>query len=222
MKTAIVVGATGLIGRNLTRLLLEDARYGRVLVFVRRSLGMEHPKLVERLVDFDRFADWKGEVRGEDLFSCMGTTRRQAGSRNAMVLVDRTYPLQVATAARENGVRQYLLVSSSGADSRSPFFYLRLKGEMEDAVASLGFPKLRIFQPSLLTGGRESRRRAEEYSARFLEQAACRFRFLAPYRPVSGEIVARAMVQAANDTKLRPVIRIVRDVIFTMAEEDGG
>jgi uncharacterized protein YbjT (DUF2867 family) len=140
-KTAIVIGATGLVGSHLMRYLLEDDRYGLVKVFARRAVHLENAKLEKYIVDFERIESWRDEVTGDELFSALGTTRKQAGSKDAQYVVDFTYQYEVAKAAAENGVGTYVLVSSAGSDAGSRFFYTRMKGELEDAVRSLPFAR---------------------------------------------------------------------------------
>jgi len=132
MKTAIVIGATGLIGNMLVKKLLNDDRYKSVKVFARKSTGLNHPKLEENLVDFDDMVKWKHDITGDELFSAMGTTIRKAKSTSIQYKVDVTYQYEVAKAASENGVRSYFLVSSSGANAKSKLFYLRIKGELDE------------------------------------------------------------------------------------------
>lgn len=168
MKTVIVIGATGLIGKLLTNKLLSDNRYDLVKIFVRRSSGTQNPKLEEHIVDFEHIESWKDEITGDELFSAMGTTIKQAGSKDVQYKIDYTYQFEVAKAAVKNGIENYVLVSSSGANSKSRNFYLRIKGELEDAVGILPFKKIIIFQPSLLLGERKEKRAGETIAAFFL------------------------------------------------------
>ncbi len=152
MKTAIIVGASGLIGKSLVRKLLEDNRYKSVKVFVRRSINISNSKLAELIVDFDKITDWKNKITGDELYSAMGTTIKKAGSKEAQYKIDVTYQYEFAKAAAENGVKSYFLVSSSGANAKSKLFYMKIKGELEEKVKLLPFNKIRIFRPSLLLG----------------------------------------------------------------------
>ncbi|MFY0538759.1 NAD-dependent epimerase/dehydratase family protein [Nannocystis pusilla] len=138
-RTALLVGATGLVGRELLRQLLADPRYGAVTVLARRSAGVKHDKLTEHLVDFDRPDDWHALAKGDHLFSALGTTLKAAGSREAQYRVDYTYQYEVARAARHHGTETYVLVSSTGAAAKSAIFYSRMKGELERDAAALGF-----------------------------------------------------------------------------------
>ena len=198
MKTALVVGATGLVGRHLVDLLLQDRRYTRVKIFVRRAAGIDDESLEEHIVDFDDVDSWKGNLTGDDLFSALGTTARHAGSQTAQYKVDFTYQYEVAKAAAANGVDRYFLVSSPAASPRSRSFYLRTKGELEAAVSQLPFRRIAIFQPSILVGEREEHRRAEALGGHVLRTLARHIPALRPYRPIDGRVVAKAIIKATE------------------------
>lgn len=148
--TALVIGATGATGKELVKLLLEDESFASVKIFIRKEIDLTHQKLEKHLVDFERSADWKNDLRGDVLFSALGTTLKQAGSEAAQYKVDFTYQFETAKAAADGGVENYVLVSSTGADSKSFFFYPRMKGELEETVKTLGFQRIHIFQPGIL------------------------------------------------------------------------
>ena len=135
----LVIGATGAVGKDLVKMLLEDDAFGSVDIFVRRPVDTDSPKLSVHIVDFDHPKAWKHLVAGDVLFSCHGTTIKAAGSQGAQWKVDYTYQFEAAQAARENGVRTYVLVSAVNASAGSKFFYNRMKGALEDAVKALGF-----------------------------------------------------------------------------------
>lgn len=196
MKTAMVIGATGLVGKELVGQLLEDGRFGRVLVFVRRATGRTHPKLEEHLVDFNHPAGWRDLMRGDVLFSAMGTTIGKAGSQEAQYKIDYTYQYDAAQAAAENGVPTYVLVSSAGANARSRIFYSRMKGELEEAVKGLPFSQIRIIQPGILAGDREEFRLGERIGIGVMSVLG-HVPGLTAYKPYPASVVARAMVHAA-------------------------
>src|SRR6266568_5321276 len=160
--TAILVGATGLVGSAILRLALAEPRIGAVVVLARRSTGAASPKLREHLVDFEAPATFTGLLRGDVLFSALGTTVRAAGSREAQYRVDHDAQLRIAAAARRNGVPALVLVSAAGASSASPFFYARMKGLLERDVVKLGFERTRLLRPGLLEGERAEVRRGEK------------------------------------------------------------
>ena len=217
MKTAIVIGATGLIGKLLVNKLLADNKYHTVKVFARKSYGINHPKLEERIVDFDEIEKWRSDIFGDELFSAMGTTIRKAKSPTVQYKVDVTYQFEFAKAASENGVKNYFLVSSAGANAKSKFFYMRIKGELEEKVKLLNFNKIKIFRPSLLLGERPEKRFGEKAAERILKIVVPIFPFLKNQRPIEGEKVARAMIASANQTDNHKIRIYELDEIFELA-----
>jgi len=219
MKTAVVIGASGLIGKSLVKKLLDDNSYKSVKVFVRRSTNISNSKLEEHIVDFDKITDWKNKITGDQLYSAMGTTIKKAGSKETQYKIDVTYQYEFAKAASENGVKSYFLVSSSGANANSKLFYMRIKGELEEKVKLLPFNKIRIFRPSLLVGERDEKRFGEKATERLLKIVVPLFPFLKNQRPIEGEKVAKAMIVSANeDNKER--IKIFEPLeIFQLAEK---
>lgn len=214
MKTAIVIGATGLIGSHLVRKLLNDNRYEIVKTFVRRSSGIQNPKLEEHIVDFEQIEKWKSKIAGDELFSAFGTTIKQAGSKDAQYKIDYTYQYELAKAAAANGIRNYILVSSYGADSKSKNFYLRIKGELEDVVSVLPFEKTFIFQPSLLLGNRTEKRMSETVAAILSVPLTKIIPPLRKYRPIEASVVAQAMINSANKKIDGKLIKYTLDEIF--------
>lgn len=193
-RSAIVAGATGLIGRALVQLLLEEPAYESVTALVRRSTGINHPKLRERLVDYNDLAHADIDWTGADVYCALGTTIKKAGSRQAFRQVDYEYPLALGRVAAAAGASQLLLVSSIGANSASRNFYLRVKGEVEEALRSLDFPALHLFRPSLLLGKREEFRLGERLASVVAPLFAG---LMGKYRPVEARVVAEAMIRAA-------------------------
>ncbi|MFN8357313.1 MAG: NAD-dependent epimerase/dehydratase family protein [Spirosomataceae bacterium] len=158
-KTALVVGANGLVGSQLLFQLLNDSRYQQVITLVRRSMHLKHPKLDERLVDFDALS--KTDWQADDIYCCLGTTIRTAGSQEAFRKVDFTYPLEVAKLGLERGTKQFLIVTALGSDAVSSIFYSRVKGEIENAIKGLPYETIHIFRPSMLLGDRKETRIGE-------------------------------------------------------------
>jgi uncharacterized protein YbjT (DUF2867 family) len=219
MKTAVVIGASGLIGKSLVKKLLEDNLYNSVMVFVRSSINISNSKLTEHIEDFEKIADWKNKITGDDLYSAMGTTIKKAGSKEAQYKIDVTYQYEFAKAASENGVKSYFLVSSSGANVNSKLFYMRIKGELEEKVKLLPFNKIRIFRPSLLLGERDEKRFGEKAAERLLKIVVPLFPFLKNQRPIEGEKVAKAMIVSANEDN-KESIKIFEPLeIFRLAEK---
>ncbi len=192
---AIVIGATGLVGKSITEKLLENTAVGSVQIFVRRSTGLVHKKLIETIIDFDKFDTWKSQLKGDILFSALGTTLKTAGSKEAQVKVDYEYQLQVAKASAENGVKKYVLISSVNADPKSPFFYLKMKGELEEKISTLSFEAIHILRPGPLKGHRETSRLNEVISTKFLDLLP-KVLVSAGMRPVAGEKVAEVAIKA--------------------------
>jgi uncharacterized protein YbjT (DUF2867 family) len=194
-RRAFVVGATGLVGQQLLALLLADPAYASVDVLARRPLQQNHAKLAAHVVDFARLADFAWPAV-DDLFCCLGTTIRNAGSREAFRSVDYDYPLALATGALTRGARQFLFVSAMGADAHSRVFYSRVKGELEAGVAALAYPAAIALRPSLLAGKRAEHRPGERIALKVLQP----LRHLVPrqYRPVADVAVARAMIAYAQ------------------------
>jgi uncharacterized protein YbjT (DUF2867 family) len=168
-----------------------------VRAFARRPLALTHPKLAVDLVDFERLGDVAFR-RVDDVYCCLGTTIAAAGSRAAFRRVDLDYPLGIARAALAAGARRFLFVSAMGADARSAVFYNRVKGELEQAVAALGYRSAIAFRPSLLSGEREQYRLGERAALAVLQP----LRSLLPrkYRPVSAAAVAQAMLRHAAES----------------------
>ncbi|MBV9957569.1 MAG: oxidoreductase [Acidobacteria bacterium] len=198
-RTALLVGATGLVGGHCLELLLQDEAYERVVTLGRRQLPLRHAKLTQQVIDFARLPEYAELMRAQDVFCALGTTIRQAGSQEAFYQVDFTYTHEVARLAQANGAEQFLLVSSLGADARSRLFYNRVKGETEEAVGRLAFDGVQIFRPSLLLGERAQFRLGE----RMAEKLSRLFSFLflgslQKYRPVHARTVAAAMVTVAK------------------------
>ena len=189
MKTALVVGATGLVGRYLLSELLANGKYEKVVALVRSSIDLEHPGFEQMVVDFDLLE--RLEFTVDDVYCCMGTTLRKAGSQEAFRKVDRDYPVLIAKLALQVGANAFGIVTSMGADPKSRFFYNRVKGEVEGELDNLGFKRLLILRPSMLLGDREEVRWGEGFGKIIMQWLS----FLIPlnYKAVHGKKVARAM-----------------------------
>ena len=150
MKKAIVLGSTGMVGTQLIDLLLQSNDYAEVVSLVRRASGITHPKLNEQIVDFDKPETWSEFVKGDVLFSCMGTTIAKAKIKDNQYKIDYTYQYNVAEAASKNGVPTYVLVSSAGANENSVTFYTHIKGQLDADVQKLPFKVITILRPGQL------------------------------------------------------------------------
>jgi uncharacterized protein YbjT (DUF2867 family) len=201
MRSAIVAGASGLVGERVLRRLLAGGSYDRVVAFVRGPLNVTHKKLEQRTVDYERMGRMSAFPRAEDVFCCLGTTIRKAGSQEAFHKVDVEYVSRLAEVSVRAGATQFLLVTAVGADPRSRNFYLRCKGEAEDTVRTLPFKSVHIFRPSFLVGHRRERRAGE--SVAMVAARMLSFAMLGPaarYRPIRADDVARAMVAVALES----------------------
>lgn len=195
MPSVALLGATGLVGRHTLDLLASDPHFSRVVVLVRRKFAEAMaPRVEAHIVEFERLHE-RPDLLGVDQVICaLGTTiRAVGGSKEKFRAVDYGIPLAAAKIARQQGARHFLLVSSLGASAESRFFYTRVKGELEDALRTLGFRSVTILRPSLLLG--------ERSEFRFGEEVAKRFAFLVPgkYRPIHARDVAAALVRSAKE-----------------------
>lgn len=193
---ALVIGATGATGKDLVSQLLQDQDFDEIKVFVRKPMEIQNDKLKIHIVDFDNPQEWKNEVRGDVVFSCLGTTLKAAGSKEAQKKVDFGYQYEFAKAAKENNVDDYILVSSYGADPKSKIFYSRMKGELEEAVKQLHFEKITIFQPGMLER-KDSDRPGEVLGSRIIKFAN-RIGLLESHQPLPTDILAKAMINASK------------------------
>ncbi|MFE3869140.1 NAD(P)H-binding protein [Flavobacterium sp. LS2P90] len=199
MKTALIIGSTGLIGSQLLNLLLDSNDYLKVITFVKRDTGIKHPKLTQHIIDFDKPESYKDLVVGDDFFCTIGTTIKKAGSKEAFRKVDFEYPRQFAAFALKNQVKQFLIISSLGADAQSGNFYLKTKGEIQDFLKDCNFESISILQPSLLLGNRTEFRFGEKVGAFFMKTLS--FLFLGnlkKYKPIESKTVSKALLKIAQ------------------------
>lgn len=197
-KSALIAGATGLIGSDLLDMLLDEDYYQTVYVLTRRPIGRKHDKVKELVVDFDEF-DEGALPKVDDVYCCLGTTMKKAGSKAAFRKVDYHYPLKIAQIAQQKGAQQYLLVSAVGSNKRSPFFYSKVKGEVEGAIAAIGFKALHIFRPSLLVGPRQEKRLGEKIGQIVMGIISpIMIGNLKKYRSIKSNVVAQAMQKVAK------------------------
>lgn len=199
MKTALIIGSTGLIGSHLLNILLESDDYIKVIAFTKRDIGIRHPKLTQHIIDFDKPETYKELVVGDDFFCTIGTTIKNAGSQKAFRAVDFGYPKQFAAFALLNKVKQFLIISSLGADANSGNFYLKTKGEIQDFLKDCDFKSVAVLQPSLLLGNRTEFRLGEKVGAFFMKTLS--FLFLGnlkKYKPIESKTVAKALLKIAQ------------------------
>lgn len=193
--TATVLGGTGLVGSFLVNQLLNNPKYGKVILLSRRPLKLSHPKLQVLLVDFEDLKSHELDIVGDVLFSCLGTTLSKAGSKENQYTVDYQYQYDIAKLAHQNGTQNYVLVSSAGANSESKVFYSRMKGELDEAVQKVGFENVAILRPSILAGPREETRVMERIGLFFMNVLKW-IPGIKKYRPIHVRDVAKAMINA--------------------------
>lgn len=196
MKTALIAGATGLIGKQVLQLLLEDSYYSSVKAITRKPLDVQHPKLENIILNFDQMDLRRDALKADDVFCCLGTTIRVAKTKEAFRKVDYDYPVELARVTKSMGASQYLLISALGADKNSSVFYNRVKGEVEEAIRAIEFNTFHVFRPSLLLGDRTEERVGEGAATSFFKI----FGFLIPlkYKAIESAKVARAMLHFAK------------------------
>jgi len=199
-RRALLLGATGLVGQLCVRELLDSEIYAQVTVLTRRKIPLVHSRLRQILVpDFKDLDSVLAGIDAEDIFCCLGTTIKKAGSQEAFRQVDYGFPMLAARLMRRRGAKHFLVVSALGADSSSRFFYNRVKGDLERDLALLDYSYLTIFRPSLLSGERNEARLLEGVSNRVLDLVAPFMKGpLAQVRPIPAQKVAQAMVAQAR------------------------
>lgn len=198
MRTALIIGATGLVGKQCLYQLLEEKEYLKVVALVRKEMNIKHHKLEQIIVNFDELEKHENSIQADDIFCCLGTTIGVAKTQENFRKVDYDYPLKVAELALKNGAKQYMLVSAMGASKTSSIFYCRIKGELEESIAKLGYSSFHVFRPSMLMGDRKEFR-SGEIIAKYLMKVIG-FLFIGPlakYKAIEGIVVAKAMVRTA-------------------------
>lgn len=213
----MIIGATGLVGSEILNFAIHDKRVDNIRVFVRRPTGIEHEKLKEFVVNFDELEAWREHLQGDTLFSALGTTKKQVGTREAQRIVDYDYQLRVAQCAKINGVANLVLVSAPNAHPKSSFAYTKIKGDLERDIMKLSFEKLTIIRPGLLYGKRAEKRMLEQTAAAILNVLPA-IPGLESIKPVSGKLVAHACIEAAFDSELGQRIYNPKDVLQYLKE----
>jgi uncharacterized protein YbjT (DUF2867 family) len=221
-RTAIILGASGLVGSEVLKQLLADKdvaddvaqntsnlsvnsgkepdpSFEKIKIFVRKPIAIHHPKLEQIIVDFDTIGNYSDSIKGDVVFCCLGTTIATAGSKEAFIKVDHTYPLEFAKIAKQNGVESFLLISSVGADKTASNFYLKVKGDIEFALEKLKFESLIIIRPSMLLGDRKESRFAESAGKIFMKLFSFAFiGKLKKYKAIQASAVAKAMIRLSK------------------------
>jgi hypothetical protein len=193
----LVIGATGATGRELVNKLLLDDDFSQVTIFVRTAPNIKHEKLKIHEIDFKFLEKYKDKIKGDILFSALGTTRKDAGGKDQQYEIDYTYQYEFAKIAAENGVAIYSLVSSVGANAKSSFFYPKIKGALEEAVKKLDFQKIDIFQPPMLIRQPELMRDGEKSGIKILNKLN-KIGILKSQKPLAVEALAEKMLKMAK------------------------
>ena len=202
-QSALVVGATGLVGSYLVKQLLHEPHYNKVIVLARKPTTLKHPNLTWLTVDFDKLDDYAENFKVNHVFSCLGSTRKEAGSTLNFRKIDHDYVLRCAELARDQGVERFIWVSSLGANPRSLFFYSRIKGELEESIAKLNLPFYRSVRPSLLQGPRQKNRLSETLFGLAVSPFTPLLRGpLHRLRPIHAGSVSWSMINIARDREV--------------------
>ncbi len=193
---AIVIGATGATGRELVKYLIKNPKFTKISIFTRKEIDIDDEKLIKHIIDFSCLENYKNIIKGDILFSALGTTLKDAGSKEKQFLVDYTYQYEFAKIAAQNSVSDYSLVSAQGANSSSRFFYPKIKGELEESIKKLNFIRSHIFQPSFLIRQKDLIRNGEKVAISiflFLNK----FGLFKSMQPITVAFLARRMIDEA-------------------------
>jgi len=199
MKTALLFGSSGLIGRHLLNILIQNSDYNKIKIFVRSEPEIKDSKIEIIKTDFNNLKNHIEDIKGDDCFFCIGTTKRNSPDKNEYKRIERNIPVQIAEIAKANSVNSFIYVSSGFADPKNSGDYLRYKGEVEEELKKLNFSKLGIMRPSFLMGNRKEKRFGEKIGI-FL------FKLLSPLflgrlkkmKPIQSEKVAKAMIKVSK------------------------
>jgi uncharacterized protein YbjT (DUF2867 family) len=208
-RTAVIAGASGLVGSYLLKQLLEEEHFDHIIALVRKPLPLHHPKLEQRISDFSNLHDL--QIPCEACFCCLGSTMAKAGSKEAFYVIDHDYPVNLAKGVHDAGSRRFFVISAMGANASSSIFYNRVKGEMERDLQQLGFETLAIFRPGLLMGPRKEKRTGEAIARKL-------FAIINPilpsaYKGVQAESVAQAMLHSSISLGVGFIVLENKDLI---------
>ena len=200
MKTALLFGSSGLVGGHLLNQLINDNKYSKLKLFIRKDPEISDPKVEFIKTNFNNLQNHKEDIKGDDCFFCIGTTKQNSPDKNEYRRVELDMPKEIAQIAKLNSVNSFVFVSSGYADPKSSGDYLKFKGEVEEELKRLNFPKLGIMRPSFLLGDRKEKRVGEKIGIFVFKLLSPLF--LGPLKkmkPIHSETVAKAMIKAANE-----------------------
>jgi uncharacterized protein YbjT (DUF2867 family) len=200
VKIALLFGASGLVGSHLLNQLISNNNYSKIKLFVRSAIDLNEPKIEIIQTDFNNLENHREDIKGDDCFFCIGTTKKNSPDKNEYKRVELEVPKQIAQIAKSNFVNSFVFVSSGYADPKSSGDYLKFKGEVEEELKKLNFPKLGVMRPSFLLGDRKEKRVGEKIGI-FI------FKLISPLllgplkkmKPIHSEIVARSMIKVVNE-----------------------
>jgi len=196
---AIIFGASGLVGSELVKLILNDTSFSGLTIIARKEIPVSHPLLVQVIADFDSIESKKHLLKGDVLFSCLGSTKKKTPDFKDYYKVDHDYPLLVGKLGLQNGLKSIHLISSIGANSSSSNSYLKMKGEVEDDLIKLNFKDIHIYRPSLITGRRKEARPLEKAGSFILAiLSPLLIGSLKKYKRISAKDIASAMCNQAK------------------------
>ncbi len=221
MKTAIILGATGLTGGILLHELLHDGRYHKIKLFSRKSIDINHPKIEEHLIDMLQLNDHAETFTADEVFCCIGTTAAKTSNKDLYHKIDYGIPVDAARLCKTNAIHTLIVISALGAGKESKIFYNRIKGEMEEAVLEFGIPKTHLLQPSLI-GGNRNEKRPGEYFFKIVMKVfnPLLIGSLKKYRTIHPETIASAMVWLANTDFDKT--RVLSDEIQKIVKNEQG
>ena len=200
MKTALIFGSSGLIGNQLLELLVNNDKYGKIKLFVRSETSNSNSKIEIIKTDFNNLENHKDSIIGDDCFFCIGTTRKNTPNKNEYIKVEYNIPVEVAKITKENSIDSFIYVSSMGANPNALGLYLKNKGQAEEALKKINFPKLSIIRPSILLGNRRENRIGEKIGIFVMKSFSPLFLGkMKKYKPIKVENVAKAMVKAVEN-----------------------
>ncbi len=200
MKTALIFGSSGLIGNQIVKLLINDDNYNKIKIFVRSAQEINIPKVEMILTDFKNLDNYKDNIKGDDCYFCIGTTKKNAPDKNEYRRIEYNIPVDVAKIAKSNSVKSFIYVSSGFADPNSSGDYLKNKGEVEEELKKLNFTNLVIMRPAFLMGNRKEKRIGEKLGLIFFKIISPLFLGkLKKMKPIHSEFVARAMIKVAKN-----------------------
>ena len=199
MKTVLIFGSSGLIGSQLLELLVNNDKYSKIKLFVRSETSNSNSKIEIIKTDFNNLKIHKDSIIGDDCFLCIGTTRKNTPNKNEYIKIEYDLPVEVAKISKENAINSFTYVSSLGANPNAPRLYLKNKGQTEEALKKLNFPKLFIIRPSILLGNRKENRIVEKIAIFVMKSLSPLFLGkMKKYKPIKVESVAKAMITVAE------------------------